>query len=166
MEQIGELQVGQDLKFEKRWWKIERTGWAVIGLLLLAALLGFLGPGPLTKKTAGTRGGPLWLEYHRFARYQAPVDWRIELGPQGTNKEIRLWVDRSYIEAVHMEDIQPQPESVDMAGARFVYTFKAADLSTNTKVLFHFKPNKFGKAPARLGLEGGPEIAFTHFFYP
>src|SRR5687767_1206363 len=134
---IGDLDVGQDLKFEKRWWVIERSGWAVIALLLFAALLGFLGPGPLTKKTAGTRGGALWLEYHKFERYQAPVDLRVQLAPEPAKDTVRLWIDRSYIEAVQIESVEPQPESVEMAGNRFVYTFKTGALSEAAKILFH-----------------------------
>jgi hypothetical protein len=167
MARIGELDIGQDLQFEKRWWKIERTGWTIILLVLIAALLGFLGPAPLTKKIAGQRNGPLWLEYYPFERYQAPVELGVQVRPGAVNeKVIRLWLDRHYVEAIEIEHIDPEPESVEIAGDRFVYTFKASDLRQNAKIMFHLEPNKFGKARVRLGLVDGPEIAFTQFIYP
>jgi hypothetical protein len=167
MARIGELDVGQDLAFEKRWWKIERSGWAVMLLVLVAAILGFLGPGLLTKKTAGKRNGPLWLEYYAFARYQAPMKLAVQVSPEAvTEKEVRLWLDRQYVEAIQIEHVDPEPESVAIAGERFVYTFKASDLRQNAKIMFHLEPNRFGKAHVRLGLLDGPEIAFTQFVYP
>jgi hypothetical protein len=167
MARIGELDVGQDLEFEKRWWKIERTGWAVIALVLLAALLGFLGPGPLTKKTAGMRNGPLWLEYYRFQRYQAPVELRVNVGAGAAkDNHLGLWINQQYIEAIQIHHVDPEPESVELAGQRFVYTFKAAELSAAGKIVFHFKPTTFGKTSVQIGLVNGGEIGFTQFFYP
>jgi hypothetical protein len=167
MARIGELEVGQDLQFEKRWWKIERAGWAAIALVLLAALLGFLGPGPLSKKTAGDRNGPLWLEYHRFERYQAPVELRLNVGPGAAkDKQVGLWINQEYIDAIQIDHVDPEPESVELANQRFVYTFKASELSAAGKIVFHFKPTTFGKTPAQIGLVNGAELRFTHFFYP
>jgi hypothetical protein len=167
MARIGELDIGQDLAFEKRWWKIERTGWVVIALVLLAALLGFLGPGPLTKKTAGQRNGLLWVDYHQFERYQAPIDLKVHLSHQAPqNGEVRLWISREYVEAIEIEHVDPQPESVEIGEQRFVYTFKAAEVPKSANIVFHFKPTTFGKFPVRIGLVNGGEIGFTHFFYP
>ncbi|MCI0747666.1 MAG: hypothetical protein L0Y58_19855 [Verrucomicrobia subdivision 3 bacterium] len=167
MARIGELEVGQDLKFERRWWKFERTGWILLALVLLFAILGYLGPGPLTKHVAGTRGGPLWLEYHRYERYHAPVDLRVHIGAVAARgKELQLWIDREYVDAVSMEDVEPQPESVELKNERFVYTFKVSETPRTAKILFQFKPNKFGKTPGRLGIVDGPEVRFTHLFYP
>jgi hypothetical protein len=167
MARIGELDVGQDLEFEKRWWKIERTGWALIALVLLAALLGFLGPGPLTKQTAGDRHGPLWLEYYRFHRYQAPVELRVNVGAEAAkDNHLAIWINQQYIDAIHIDHVDPEPESVELADQRFIYTFKAAELSAAGRIVFHFKPTAFGKTPVRIGLVNGEEIGFTQFFYP
>jgi hypothetical protein len=167
MARIGELEVGQDLKFEKHWWVIERCGWLVVLLILIAAVLGFFGPGLLTKKTAGQQGGPLWLEYSRYERNAKPIKLLIHLSPSAIKEnELQLWIDGSYIEAMKVQRIEPEPESVKLEGDRFVYTFKARDLSSTSKILFHVEPDKFGTVAAGVGLVNGPEVRFNQFVYP
>lgn len=46
--QNHQLEVGEDVKFQNRWWVFERIAWVFMALLLLAALLGLLGPGLLS----------------------------------------------------------------------------------------------------------------------
>jgi|SRR5688572_27516626 len=167
MARIGELEVGQDLKFEKHWWIIERCGWLVVLLVLIAAVLGFFGPGLLTKKTAGQRGGPLWLEYSRYERHAKPIKLLVNLSPAAAREnEIRLWIDSRYVEANKIHRIDPEPDSVELEGERFVYTFKARDLSTTSKILFHVEPDELGSVAARIGLVNGPEVRFSQFVYP
>src|SRR5687767_5732095 len=36
-ERVGDLEIGQDLKYQKRQWTVQRAGWAIMCLLLLAA---------------------------------------------------------------------------------------------------------------------------------
>ncbi len=48
MEQIprvGDLDIEQDLDFERRQWHVQRVGWVVFLLILLAAFVGLLGTG-------------------------------------------------------------------------------------------------------------------------
>jgi hypothetical protein len=49
LPRIGDLEIRQDLSFERRDWMMQRLGWAVIGLLILAGLTGLTGSsGPMT----------------------------------------------------------------------------------------------------------------------
>ena len=57
----GDLELDQDLIFERRTWTVERVAWVIMALVGLAALAGLLGPGPLSETTSGEQGGPLWL---------------------------------------------------------------------------------------------------------
>ena len=49
---VGDLQIHQDLCQERREWKIQRVGWLLMALMLVAALAGLLGPGPLSSTIA------------------------------------------------------------------------------------------------------------------
>ena len=164
---IGELDVGQDLKFQKRSWRVERTGWIVGLLVVAAALLGLLGQGPLSKAKAAAADNRLVVEYNRFERYQSPVHLNIQFLPAGsTNHEVRLWLDRAFVEGIEMRHLDPEPETVEIDGERFVYVFQTGELPAAVKVFFHFEPNKFGKTPVRLGLVNGPTVEFSQFYFP
>ena len=164
---IGELEIGQDLKFQRRSWGVERAGWVIGALILFAAILGLFGPGPLSKARAASADKRLSVEYHKLEHYQAPVHLRVAIaGSVATNGQIHLWINRDYLEAVDMEHIDPEPESVEISADRLVYIFKTPRPPATSKVLFRFEPNKFGKTLARLGLVDGPELQFTQFYFP
>jgi hypothetical protein len=73
VKRVGDLEIGQDLAHQRLEWKIERVGWILMALLGLPALVGLLGPGPLSSTSAGEKGSPLSVENNRFERYQSLV---------------------------------------------------------------------------------------------
>ena len=167
MQKIGDLEINQDLNFERRSWKVERVAWAIAALVLLAALLGFLGPGPLSKVTAASPDKSISLDYYRMERHQAPAEWRLQIdGKLAKQGELRLWVHRRLVEVTGTLQIDPAPESVEIQDERFVYAFKAVKPPPIIKVFFRFEPNKIGKTPARLGVVDGPAVEFSQFYLP
>jgi hypothetical protein len=102
----GDLEIQEDLPFQRREWLAERMAWAVMGLLIAAAILGLFGTGPLSRMTAGDWAGPLWLEYERFARLLAPAVLRVHLGPAAArDRTVSLWIDRRYMENVELQQV-------------------------------------------------------------
>jgi hypothetical protein len=58
LKKVGDLEIGEDLKFEKWQWTVERIGWLVMVGFIVAAMLGAFGRGLFSKKniqTADTR---------------------------------------------------------------------------------------------------------------
>jgi hypothetical protein len=164
---IGDLQIHQDLPHERLEWKIERVGWVLMALVLLTALAGLLGPGPLSRATAGQTGSPLCVHYNRLARHQAPELLRVQIGPgMARDGTVRVWLSREYVQNIKLDNIVPEPESVEAGPERFTYAFNLSEAEQPTTLMFHFEPNAFGRAPAVLGVDGGPEVAFTQFIYP
>lgn len=167
IKRVGDLEIGQDLRHHALEMKIERGGWIVMALILVAALVGLLGPGPLSSATAGEKGSPLAVEYNRFERYQSPNQMRVHIGAGASRDgKARLWVNREFIENIQLRNIDPEPESIEATADRFVYLFNLPDANSPSAVSFHFEPNKFWQMPVRVGLEGGAEVSFSQFYYP
>src|SRR4051794_40698086 len=100
---VRDLEIEQDLAYQRREWAFERVGWLLLGLLLLAALVGLLGRGPLSNTTAGDPGGPLRVEYQRFLRHRSTSTLRVHLGPNAARgNEAHLWLDREYLEGMEV----------------------------------------------------------------
>jgi hypothetical protein len=167
MQKIGDLEINQDLNFERRSWKVERVAWVIAALILVAALLGFLGPGPLGKATAASPDKSISLDYYRVVRRESPVTYRVKVhGRLAKNGALRLWLDRKFVEALEIKHVDPTPDVVEIDGERFVYRFKTAEAPATIQIFFHVEPNKSGNAPARLGVVDGPEIQFKQFYLP
>jgi hypothetical protein len=163
----GDLEIPEDLPFQRREWLAERVAWAVMALLIAAALLGLFGTGPLSRTTAGDEAGPLWLEYERFARVLAPAVLTVHVGPAAArDRTLRLWVDRRYLESVELQQVTPQPHSTAAGLERLIYDFRLAEGERAAAITFNMRPSRFGSLPGRVGLIGGPAVRFQQFVYP
>ena len=163
----GDLELEEDLDFERRSWTIERIGWIGMATVMLAALAGLLGPGPLSQTTAGGHGGRLWLEYSRFGRFKAPLTLRAHLGPNaGRQGSARLWLSRDYLENVQIQGVSPPPEQVEAGTEVLTYVFPVSDPSRSTAVTFSLKAERFGRQGGCIGLANGPTVCFGQFIYP
>ena len=92
------LELEQNLDFQQRSWALQHLGWAVMGLLILAALLGLFGAGPLSSLTTGSQDGLLVLQYDRFWRLQSPMILRVILRPMAIQaSEAQIWLSRAYL---------------------------------------------------------------------
>jgi hypothetical protein len=167
MSRIGDLELDQDLEFERRSWTIERIGWVVMAIVGLAALIGVLGPGPLSETTAGEPDGPLWLEYSRLGRFSAPLTLRVHLGPSaGQQRLARIWLSREYLEGVQVERVTPHAAEVEAGPEQLTYVFPVRDPSRETAVTFSLKAQQIGRQRGCVGLAHGPPLCFRQFIYP
>jgi len=164
---LSNLEINQALDFQRRRQLVERVGWIAMALVVLAALVGLFGPGLLSAARAGETDGPLWMEYNRFARLQAPQTLRAHLGPDAAkNGEARVWLDREYLQSVQVQQVTPQPALVVAGPDRLTYVFEVDGTEQPTAVTFNVLPDSFGPLRGRVGLEGGGSFGFTQFVYP
>ena len=166
LQRVGDLEIGQDLEFQRREWTIQRIGWAAMALIGLAALLGLFGSGPLSNAAVGD-GDPLRLAYARFDRKRSPSDLRLEIAA-GTAQEgqVRLWLDRAYLAGLELQQILPEPDQAQASGDRTVYVFQVGDPNQATEVIFQVEHNTFGLKTGRVGLVDGPGLEFRQLVYP
>ncbi|MBX6316750.1 MAG: hypothetical protein IRY99_28130 [Isosphaeraceae bacterium] len=139
-------------------------GWYAMLALLLAALLGLFGSGPLSHGTAGEPGSPIRLEYERFGRQERETTLRIHLQP-GADR-VRVWIDRTYLEAIEIKAISPPPERAEAGPHRVGYLFAIADATRPAVITFWVKPQRFGVLSGEVGLDDGTMLRFHQWIYP
>jgi hypothetical protein len=166
VQRHADLEIPEDLPFQRREWLAERAAWAVMALLIAAALLGLFGTGPLSRTMAGDEAGPLWLEYERFARLLAPASLRLHLGPgAGRDGTVRVWIDRRYVDSLELQQVTPQPDSMELSGERLILAFRQAERGA-TVITFNTRPTRFGSLSGQVGLIDGPSLQLRQFVYP
>ncbi len=147
--------------------RLHRVGWLVFAALLLAALAGLLGPGPISSRTAEA-GPALSADYQRFVRNHAPADLRIWVVRPAGQDSIRLLVGNAFLEATELSNVKPEPDAVEVTPEGHVYVFEAPELGAEEAlILYRYEPDgAFSDIPARIALEGGPELSFRQLVYP
>ena len=166
LPRVGSLELGQDLRFQQRSWQVQRAGWACFALVILAALAGLFGHGPLSRAAAASPDGSLAVEYHRFVRMQSPTELRVRFDAAAvTDGEVRIWLDRGYVERIRLQPVVPQPQQVEIGADRLTYVFSAAKLEARGAVTFHLQFQSFGRAHARIGHRTA-QVAFGQLVYP
>jgi hypothetical protein len=162
---VGDLEIGEDLQFQHRQWRVQRIGWVVMAVIALLAIAGLMGPGPLSRATATTADGRLLVRYQRFARYQAPATLQFEFSI-GASRNTRLWLSRKYMEGVQVGAITPAPESVSTARDWLGYVFPLNEPGERLVVKFSVEMEQFGRQELRVRLEDGQSVVVKQFVFP
>ena len=151
------ITVGEDLEFQRRWWKFENIVWSFFALLIVLDLLGVFGRGWLAKAEARAGDGSMLVKYERIERTMTPSVLRIEFGPGAAQGgAYHLFVSSSLVQELGNQRIAPQPASSAIGNDGFTYTFPA--LPEPAKVTLSLEPSAPGIYDFTLGVPGGAMI--------
>ena len=156
----GDLEVADDLAFLRRTWKVQRAGWILIALVLLAAVAGVFGSGPVG--TASTEAASLALDYARFARRDSPEELRVQGRRSPTGDGVAIGIANRFLDAVEIEAVSPPPLRAERAADRTVYVFARAP----GEVRFSLRYKRLGRVHGDVAIGGGEAVAFSTFVYP
>jgi hypothetical protein len=163
---IGSLQIEEDLEFQRRSWIVQRVGWGLMGLLVIASAAGLFGSGPVSSAETRSAGGEVAVEYERFLRYDAPARLRIavrEAAPEGT---IAVRLNREYLDAIKLEHVVPRPERVEIHGDSVVFLFRQANPGQPLLATFDYEAQRIGRLRARVASGAGASLGFGQLVYP
>jgi hypothetical protein len=162
---LEDLEAEARLAFQRLEWRVQRIGWGALGLFLAAAAAGLFGDGPLSATQAGGPGDPLWIEYDRFVRRGAASRIRVHLAPGAAAAgELRLRIERRYLDSVRIEQVTPQPQRVELGPDGCTYVF-AAGAPGGSSVTFDIEPFSAGRHAGAIALPDGASARVAQFAY-
>jgi hypothetical protein len=166
-KRVGDLELDQDLIYQNREWRVERIGWIILALLVLAALLGILGKGPLSKAIAGSQDGPLWVEYQRFVRHRSPTELIVRIEADAAQEgRIHLQLNQEFVQKAQIQRIDPEPDQEQVAMDRITYVFQVGEGAAPVQVIYRLEMQSFGLLSTPIGIVDGPEVSINQFVYP
>ena len=161
------IELETDDRFQKREWRIQRVGWILWGCIIVAALLGFLGPGLLSETKSAAPDNSLSITYDRFVHYHHPreLEVRFDLGAVGAS-EFQIGVDKSLLESVDIERIVPAPKQSTVTEQGVVYTFDKEPQLRTGELLFRVDYEQQGRVRGGIALVGHEPAQVTQFVFP
>jgi hypothetical protein len=148
------------------WW-FHRIGWLLFASIILAALAGLLGPGPMSAQTAAAP--PLLkVDYNAFVRRHSPETLRVQYGSGSVRRSVAvLYLNSAFLEAIELTSVQPEPREVALVGSRHRFTFDVPHPVEPTTIIFRYQPERsFARVPVRVALQNGPTVVFSQVTYP
>ena len=164
---IGNLEIHQDIAFQRRSWALQRVGWVIIAMTVGAALLGLFGQGPLSRATEGSPSGPLWVEYERFGRVESPILVRIHLGGGvPVDGMARLRIDHQYLDGVGIERIMPAPYDEEATQDGVLYAFQSSMPPSLSRSGLSSRRSGRGCCRGQISVNGDAPIRLRQLIYP
>lgn len=159
MERIkSSLQLKDDIDLHLRGWIVQRIGWVLLLLLLIAASLGVFGTGWLSAGHVAGKNGT--VSFERIARFETPMKLVFQIEKAEGDIEIRM--PRSYLGSVEIDKIVPEPATQKAADGSTIYTFDAGAESTIT---FYLMPESTGSIRTELTIDNSV-LPIAHFIFP
>lgn len=162
-----DLEQQQNQRTVRREWWVERVGWLLIAAVVIAALLGFLGPGPLTHRRSESNDGRLIVEYYAVRRYSAPAELKVFFEePSNDGTYVDLALSSPIIDAIELKSITPAPIESRLDKDRVVHRFAVADLTEHGKVIYRFDHESFGLLRGTITLLPDSQVELSQFICP
>jgi hypothetical protein len=164
---VGDIEIDQDIGFQQKEWVVQRIAWGIMLLIVVLALIGLFGTGPISSASDETGDGALAVDYQRFVRHDGRVTLSFKIDPgQAQGNQVELWVSQDYLNDVEVQAISPQPTEARGAGDRTVYVFSVADPAGPLQVQFSLRPQSMGRLAGAAGVGENATVTFDQISYP
>ena len=161
-----DLEMDHDIAAQRWEWRFQRVGWVAMAALVVGAVVGVFGSGPLSRSTAGDEE-TLKASYIRFARNETPAHLEVEFGAGAVRDgKAELWVSRTFADAVRVDSINPEPDSSRTEAEWVVYAFTAGEQPPFAVSLRYTPESRWRlRAQLRAGPDS-PPVALSQFIFP
>lgn len=161
----GAVAVGEDLAFQRRWWRFETIIWTLFVLVLIADLAGLLGRGPLANVKQDAPDGSLQMKYERILRENTASIVTLLPGENAMQDgKLELYVSDSVVKQLGAQRIIPEPEHSVVGHGGVTYTFAASGGAATVQI--ELKPSFIGSHTFHVGVVGHPFLTAKSFVLP
>jgi hypothetical protein len=131
----NEVAVGEDLEFQRKWWKFEKAVWTCFTLILILDLAGLFGRGWLAKQERRTEDGSIDVKYERIERTSTPSILTINFSNSAVrNGQVALYVSNSLVKELAAQRVVPAPQTTVIGDGGLTYTFPAAGMPASVEI--------------------------------
>lgn len=160
LTRVGDIDVPQDLRYERRAYRVRQVFTPVFGAVLLAGVLGLLGRGGALSDTRASADG-VSVGYERFLRARTPTDLEVRITRGAGMTDVAL--SQSLLDGFRVEGYSVEPESTKVLPDRVVYTF---DQRAPSEVTFTLEPERSGLHEGTVFGPGGASVRVRQWTWP
>jgi hypothetical protein len=166
VQRIGDLDIDQDIAFQQKEWRVQRGAWLIAVLVLLLALSGLFGGGPLANASVSDTANVLTVDHQRIDRMHSPSNISLNVVPAGTQPTLQIWINNSYLNGLEITGIRPEPSAMIPDGERTILEFELADPTQEVPISITYQHTEIGAPRAEFGIIDGPRVDFRQVVLP
>jgi hypothetical protein len=152
-----EVAVGEDLDFQRKWWRFENFSWIVFTLIIVLDLAGVFGRGPLAKAERRSTDGSIDVKYERIERTDSPSIMSLQFGPQAIHDgRVMVYISQSLVKELGTQRVIPDPERTTLGDGGLTYTFPIS--KTPASVDLALQPSGPGIYRFKVGVAGDQPV--------
>ena len=140
----GELEVGFDDRFERRWYRAELAGRTLILVFVLCATAGLLGRGPFSHQRVEHPAAGMAVDFEPVARAQTPTQVTFHLAAGNAPGGTTIFIDTKLIEPMGLQRVQPQPLEQQAVDGGLLLRFGLPPGVTDGMVRLMLQPSQWG----------------------
>lgn len=157
--------VGEDLEFQRKWWRFEKIVWPILLLIVFFDLLGGFGRGWLSKVHRTTPDQAVTFDYERIERASTPSIMTFHFTPKAIRGgRIAVYVSDSVVKPLGAQRISPQPEVSSLSDGGVTYFFPCSGGSSSAQI--QLQPSFPGWHRFSVQVEGSAPIDGTVVVLP
>lgn len=161
----NEVAVGEDLNFQRKWWRFERVIWSIFFVILILDVLGVFGRGWLADSKRSSGDQTLTVDYERIERASTPSIITLHFGPAAVRDgRIQLFVSEDIIKELGAQRISPQPAVSALSEGGITYSFDAANSPAIAQIAL--QPSFPGLHHFRMQVVNGEAVEAKVFVFP
>lgn len=146
----GDLEVGYDEKFERRWYSFQLVALLCMVTFLLVCLAGLLGRGPYSHRTAASPDATLRVDYEPVAREGTPTLVTLHAAnPADTSLSLRVFVSGEAAEPLGLDHTLPAADAALVGDRGILFRFTLAPHQADAKIRLAAMPGAPGLARLR-----------------
>ena len=160
-----EVAVGEDLEFQRKWWRFEKIVWPFLLAIVVVDLMGGFGRGWLAKAKRSSSDGAMQVDYERIERASTPSVMTFRFGPKTIRDgRIVLYVSDSVVKTLGAQRIAPQPAISNVGDGGISYVFPASKAPAMVQI--QLEPSFPGWHTFTVRSEGSPAVNGDVFVMP
>jgi hypothetical protein len=164
---IHELLSDRHLAGLRTEYRVERVAWIGMGLVLVAAVLGGLGPGLLGQRRLVTPDGSLSVEYSAMERCARRSRLVIRVSPDvSSTRPVQLALSRPLVDRTELSQVTPPPDRIQTRPGNVVLIYDPAALSAGGPIIYRCEHEHYGPITFDVGLIEGQSVRIQQFVWP
>ncbi|GAA5166467.1 hypothetical protein [Ornithinimicrobium tianjinense] len=164
-DQARALEIGGHPTHVQREHRLANVGWVVLGLFVLAGLVGFLGAGPWSNRTTGAEGDVVRVEHQRVSHYEAEDVLTIHVAEEAIDGDtLDLELTGDWLRGTDLSAVFPEPDAQRVVPGGAVLEF-AVERPGDVAIVLSFRPQKLGDLELTAAA-GGSTVTVDQFILP